>query len=319
MEAHQREALYVAKLSALVGAPAEPVRGGAGAVLDGTAWFLGEDLGVRALGPAFSWAEQRGARHLSVVVPPDAAGIVARRAALFRDPPAVWFADGRDLVAAVPAPLPHASPIPHGIADLVGLIVEAGAEPIVEHGVLTGEVAGLEVLRAVVDPYTGELRLEVGLGNHDREANTLVFGNVPPVSAIASVVDGVRSHRERGAAPHALNRIATSRLLRHRLLADPSLVGARELVGAAPPVASEDRNAPGPAVASGVDEAGLSVVVVCSVGIDLDVVPFAADARLALDPAARLLLALPERDMHPVTRRMAERLVDPAEIVAVSP
>ena len=49
---------------------------------------------------------------------------------------------------------------------------------------LTGEVAGLEVLRAVVDPYTEELRLEVGLGNHDREANTLVYGNVPPVFAI---------------------------------------------------------------------------------------------------------------------------------------
>ena len=319
MEAHQREALYVTKLGALVGAPAEPVRGGAGAVLDGTAWFLGEDLGVRALGPAFSWADQRGAAHLSLIVPPDAAGIVARRAALFREAPSVWVAEGRDLVAAVPTPLPRPTPIPEGVADLVALIVEAGAEPIVEHGVLTGEVAGLEVLRAVVDPYTQELRLEVGLGNHDREANTLVFGNVPPVSAIASVVDGVRSHRELGAAPHALNRIATSRLLRHRLLADPSLVGARELAGAAPPVASEDRNAPGPAVASGVDEAGRSVVVVCSVGIDLDVVPFAADARLALDPAARLLVALPERDVHPVTQRMAERLLDPAEIVAVSP
>ena len=59
------------------------------------------------------------------------------------------------------------------------------------------------------------------------------------------------------------------------------------------------------------------MVVVCSVGIDLDLVPSAADARLALDPAARLLLALPERDVHPVTRRLAARLVEPAEIVAV--
>ena len=319
MEAQQREALYVTKLSALVGAPAEPVRGGAGAVADGTAWFLAEDLGVRALGPAFSWADQRGAPQLSLIVPRDAAGVVARRAALFRDPPSVWIADGRDLVAAVPAPPSMPSPIPEAVADLVDLILDAGADPVVEHGVLTGEVAGLEVLRAVVDPRTGERRLEVGLGSHDREANTLVFGDVPPVSAIASVVEGVRRHREVGAAPHALNRIATSRLLRHRLLADPSLVSARELVGAAPPVASEDRNAPGPAVARGVDDAGRPVVVVCSVGIDLDVVPFAADVRLAVDPAARLLLALPERDVYPVTRRMADRLADPAEIVAVSP
>ncbi len=61
------------------------------------------------------------------------------------------------------------------------------------------------------------------------------------------------------------------------------------------------------------------LVVVCSVGIDLDLVPFAADARLAVDPDAALVLALHERDVHPVTQRMVDRLVDPAEIVAVSP
>ena len=36
-----------------------------------------------------------------------------------------------------------------------------------------------------------------------------------------------------------------------------------------------------PCVATGLDPDGRPVVVVCSVGIDLDVVPFAADARLA--------------------------------------
>ena len=35
---------------------------------------------------------------------------------------------------------------PQAVADLVDLIVAAGADPVVEHGVLTGEVAGLEVL-----------------------------------------------------------------------------------------------------------------------------------------------------------------------------
>ena len=107
----------------------------------------------------------------------------------------------------MPAPLSLPSPIPQAVEDLVDLILDAGAEPVVEHGVLTGEVAGLEVLRAVVDPYTGELRLEVGLGNHDREANTLVYGNVPPAFAIASVVDqsALASRGGRGSArvePH---------------------------------------------------------------------------------------------------------------------
>jgi hypothetical protein len=60
------------------------------------------------------------------------------------------------------------------------------------------------------------------------------------------------------------------------------------------------------------------VVVVCSVGIDLDLVPFAADARLAAGrPDARLVLVVPERDAHPVTRELATLLRVPAEIVAV--
>ena len=319
MEAHQRDALSVAKLTALVGAPAEAVRGGAALVTNGTAWFLGEDLGARALGPALAWADQRGASRLEVIASPAASGIIARRAGLFRDPPAVWVAEGRALVPASPEPSVAAVPIAPELADLIDLIVQAGAEPVVEHGVLTGEVGGLEVLRAVVDPFTGEPKLEVGLGNHDREANTLVFGNVPPVAAIVAVVGQVAVHREPGAHPHALNRIAASRFLRHRLIVDPSLVDARDLVGAPPPVVSGDRNAPGPAVALGHDASGDPLVVVCSVGIDLDLVPFGADARLSLDPTARLRLALPPRDVHAITRRIVDRLVDPAEIVAVSP
>ncbi len=319
MEAQQREALYIAKLSALVGTPAEPVKGGAALVRDDTAWFLAEDLGPRALGPALAWADQRGASQLEVIVPDDAAGIVARRAGLFREPPTVWMVEGRTLVPAVPAPALSATPIAAELLELVDLIIDSGADPVVEHGVLTGEVAGLEVLRAVVDPFTGKPKLEVGLSNFDRESNTLVFGDVPPLSAIAAVVEGVREHRVAEAPPHALNRIGASRLLRHRLLADPSMVGARELVGAPAPVVPEDRNAPSPAAASGRDDSGAALVVVCSVGIDLDLVPFAADARLAIDPGARLVLALAERDVHPITERMAGRLIDPAEIIAVSP
>jgi hypothetical protein len=59
------------------------------------------------------------------------------------------------------------------------------------------------------------------------------------------------------------------------------------------------------------------VVVACSVGVDLDVVPSAADARDALAPDARLLVVLPERDALPVTRRLAGSLVEPAEVVTV--
>jgi hypothetical protein len=72
-----------------------------------------------------------------------------------------------------------------------------------------------------------------------------------------------------------------------------------------------------PAAAVGVDRHGGSLVVVCSTGIDLDLVPMAADVRLAHAPDARLVLVLPERDAHPVTRSLAAALAVPAEIVTL--
>ena len=43
------------------------------------------------------------------------------------------------------------------------------------------------------------------------------------------------------------------------------------------------------------------VVVVCSTGIDLDLVPTAADCRRLYDPDAGLVIVIPEGDDHPVT------------------
>ena len=59
-------------------------------------------------------------------------------------------------------------------------------------------------------------------------------------------------------------------------------------------------------------------VIVFSVGIDLDLVPAAAEARAAIDPSAHLVLVVPERDDHPVTRALADRLQARAEIRTVS-
>ncbi len=85
-----------------------------------------------------------------------------------------------------------------------------------------------------------------------------------------------------------------------------------------PPVRRPNLKDPVPAVAAGLDINGEPIVVVCSIGIDLDLVPYAADARAATGPVgARLLLAVPERDDHAVTRALAARLVDPAAVVGV--
>ena len=223
-------------------------------------------------------------------------------------------------MAADPAPYLPPAAVTDDRLTLVPLIEAAGATPAVEHGVLAGEVAGLEVCRAVIDPDLGVTRLEVGVGAHDREAFQLVHGDVPPAEALAGVVAAVAEHRRPGAEPHPLNRLNAERLLRARLIAEPSLVGALVLEAAPPPVPRANLKDVVPCVAVGVDADGEAVVVVCSVGIDLDLVPFAADARGAVGLGeARLLLAVPERDDHPVTRALAARLRRPAEVVAVVP
>jgi hypothetical protein len=71
-------------------------------------------------------------------------------------------------------------------------------------------------------------------------------------------------------------------------------------------------------MAVGEDLAGAPVVVACSVGIDLDLVPAAADTRLAVAPDAELLLVVPERDAHAVTAALAARLTRPARVVPLA-
>jgi hypothetical protein len=325
----RRVALVRMKLGALVRdhageAPAVlgPFGGGAALVRDGEAWVLADDRPARALGPALAWARQQGATGLNVLVDdPDAAGILARRASYFTEPPGVFVVDGRTLRPAVPAPLtpPPPPPLPEAAMALVPLLDAAGAVPVIEHGVLTGEVAGLEVCRVVTDPDTGAARLEVGVGAHDREAFQLLHGDVPPVDALAGVVAAVAEHRRRGAPPHPLNRLGAERRLRSQLLDDPSRVGALALAAAPPPVPRPNLKDAVPCVATGVDEDVRPLVVVCSVGIDLDVVPFAADARAAtFRPDARLVIAVAPRDDHPVTRALSARLRQPAEVVTVA-
>jgi hypothetical protein len=73
-----------------------------------------------------------------------------------------------------------------------------------------------------------------------------------------------------------------------------------------------------PALAAGTDGDGRPVVVAASVGVDLDLLPAAGDARAAIDPTARLIVVLPERDALPVTRRLAARLRPAAELVTVA-
>ena len=102
-------------------------------------------------------------------------------------PVAVSHLEGRTLIdgGRRAAARPPTVPTAHRI--FAAEIVAGGAEPVVEHGVLGGEVAGLEVCR-VVDVDTGAVRLEVGIGAHDRETFQMLHGDRPTVEALADVV-----------------------------------------------------------------------------------------------------------------------------------
>src|SRR6266508_3160072 len=194
-EAVARRSVDPERRSALLGAPSR------------RAWILAEDEPAKVLGRGLAWAWARDVSRLDLVVEDDA-GLVARRASQFAEPPAVWWLHGRDLHHVEPEPLsPSARPHPDALA-LAPMLEAAGADVVVEHGVVAGEILGLEIARVVV----GEL-------------------------------------------------------------------GAR-----------------------------------IEVGVERDLVPTAADVRLATEPGARLVLAVPERDDVPATRALAGSLDRPAEV-----
>lgn len=294
---------------------AGPFPGGAVARRDGAGWVLAEERPERALGGAMAWGRQAGLEKLHVLAE-HGTGLLARRAAAFADPPAVWRVEGRTVAAAAPDPVQPEPPLAPDVEAFVPLIVGAGADPVVEHGILRGEVLGLEVARVVAD-HEGT-RLEVGVGAFDREAQRLVHGDRPTAEALARAVAAVLEVRRPGAPAHQVNRLAGERWMRSILVRRPELVGARRLEPVPSPVRRADLRQLAPAPAAGVDLEAGPLLVVCSTGIDVDLVPAAADARLSDGRRPRLLLVVPEVDDHPLTRSLAAALAQPAEVVPLS-
>lgn len=316
MSSSPRQLAYQAKLRALVrdafGASvdaADGFPGGAAARSGATGWVLAEEEARRSLGGAMAWAWQAGVTDLHLIAQADAAGLLARRAAAFapESAPTVYLSVGREVEPAAPAPLSPPAPLPPLSEPYVSLFRELGTEPVVEDGVLLAEVLGLEVAR-VVD---GELA--VGVGKHDREAQKLMHPDRQPVEALAAAIEAVRELRRPDVPRHPMNQLAASRWLRAVVCADPSIVGASELRPVWSTVPRPDLRLPAPAPA-----AGPGIVVVCSTGIDVDLVPTAADEHLAhRGDGARLVLVMPEIDAHPLTRSLAAALREPAEVVTV--
>lgn len=325
----RRAALLGAKLGALAasahgsseGRRPVPFAAGAGLVEDGpggtVGWVLADDRPARILGPSVLWARRASVVRLHVLVDDaGAAGLLARRAPLFRIDPTVWLVDGRSLEpAAATGHVVEPTSDPR-LGEAAAMFALAGCDRVVEHGRVVAEVAGLEVARASIGE-DGMPLVEVGVGRFDRDAHAMIAGGEVDAARLADVVRLVAGHRRPGAPPHPLNALVPERALRARVVARPDLVGAERLVPVPPVVEAADLRTAVPAPAVGEDPGGAPVVVVCSTGIDLDLVPTAADTRLRDGRRGRLVLAVPARDAHPVTAELAAALVAPAEVVAV--
>jgi hypothetical protein len=262
-------------------------------------------------------AERFGATELHVITEvAEHASRLARRGACFARPPGIWVVADDELRSADPAaPAIDAAPPPE--AELYRpVLAQAGLDVVVEGGHLIGELRGLEVARVVVDD-DGSARVEAGVGRFDREVGAMMFKELAESDALARTVELVGALRRPGAERHPLNTLVPERWLRHAVVRRPELVGAAWLrpVGSAEP----RRNLRDVAVASavGIGQDGEPLVVTCSTGVDLELVPSAADDRLTHEPDARLVLAVPARDAMPITTDLAQHLVRPAEVVGV--
>jgi hypothetical protein len=323
LDPERRSALHAAKLRALLPElglrSTDPIGQPDGAIAtvdDALVYLAGSDVADRSVGRALALARRAGAFHVHVVA--DDPGVAARRAAAFARPPAVWQVDGRTVRPAAAA-AHRRTPAPAPPEDLVHQLQRAGCDVVVEHGIWAGEILGLEVARLIEDPEHG-WRLEVGVGRHDREAFSIIHGDLPEDEALQAVVGAVRRQRHAGAPHHPLNRLAAARWLRAAVMARPDQVGAVALAAAEPALPRAGVKDTSPAVAVGRDGAGRPVTVVTSVGVDVDVVPAAADDRAYHHgDDGDLVIAVPGRDAMPVTVELAGALARPARVVSIAP
>jgi len=293
-----------------------------GLVVDDCAWVLVTGRYERSLGPALMWALRNNATSLKLLLN-ERAGELARISAHFDFAIEVFEVDAAG-VARVAVPK-DATKIEVSVADemFADFIKSAGAEVVREHGVISGEVCGLEVCRVVRATSAsdldgaGESELEIGVGAHDRETFKLLHGRTATVESLRKVIAEVAARRAVGAQVHPLNQLARERMLRHYVCLSPQLVGAKSLQPAQPPIARTNLKDVVPCCAVGVSLTGEKMVVIFNVGVDPDVVSFGADARGQINASADLVFAMPTRDIVPAVEQIAQMLRRPARFVGV--
>lgn len=324
----RRSRLLSVKLAALVRSldgeavetlSSEPCPLGASLLADDVAWLLIDGDASRSLGPSLAWVMRQFAprvpQAINLVVE-NSSGLLVRRAAQFDLPISVWREDGQGLTPAVSEPHSVVSGLGDDAQVLIDQIEQAGAEAVIECGVIIGEVRGLEMCRVVQDDDSGQMRLEVGIGAHDREAFAMVHSERPTSESISSVVEAILAQRYVDAPLHPYNTLAAERFLRWRVVHTPELIGLSSLRPIDPPVRRENVKDAVPCVGRGIDVNGNDVLAVFVHGIDLDVVPFAVDVAGREEIDAVLIVSRPQ-DVTNSIRTMASAARSTIDFVAL--
>lgn len=275
---------------------------GAGFLTADAVWVLIDGEASRSIGPVLAWTSQFE-RPVHLLVEQNA-GVLARRGALFDVDITVWQVVERTISRAIAEPHLVSSSVGDAHLAFVDLIESSGANALVEHGVVVGEVRGLEMCRVVDDATTGEVRLEVGMGRHDREAFTMIHGEIPKPQAMRQVIDAVLPHRLEGADSHPFNQFGVERLARWKAIQDPASIGFLTLASADPPVKRTNVKDSVPCVAIGLTGAKRLSTAVFVHGVDLDCIPFAVDAASRLG-TQEVTVALRRRDVIASIERLA--------------
>jgi hypothetical protein len=251
----------------------------------------------------------------------------ARRAARCSIATFCWSATGRSVTEIRPSELSSAlsfSDLPPDEQPFANVMRSVGAEPVVEQGVLRAEVLGLEVGRVVRDPESDQPYLAVGVGKHDRLAQSMMNGAADPAVALAEAVKSVAAYRIPGVPSHPANRVSRSRWLREILLATPEKVQLSGPTVRIPGTVPIDLKAASVAAFTAFEtlpdhENQTAVVVGCAAGVDLDGPTDLLDtaARAGISDVRLVVLAA---DDFPAIRTLCATLTPPIGVVAlVSP
>ncbi len=199
--------------------------------------------------------------------------------------------------------------------DFKELLKASGCDVVQEHGVLKGEIKGLEVARVVINDE-GQQVLQVGVGAYDQEAHKILDSQQTPEEKLFRVISQVMEYRNQKSEPHPLNRVARAKWMITEIVTSPKNFGLEEVQSLSMLEEVDTVTENHPAAAIGRTGAG-SVLIVASSGIDLQTIPVAA-GLLASTGAEEVWIALSPKDRHPAIINSARYLKAPSRFIEIN-